>query len=212
MTKSSSKGFWEILDYAPLFLAVCMYSANAQTCAPAGITVPQEFTEVSPAPAVTTWPTKYAPVQAPWNGGIQSGCTVVPNASVNVVLYRAWGGGSATGSGNYSQRLGGWWSLQNPITQYPTVTDWRVSNAVCPTFNTATTVTMCTLKPGTKVVIGYTQSLYYQATPGYAECVYPQNNKTLQISVANYPVDAAFVDSCADKGSDIPVPVTWLGR
>ncbi|MFZ3017650.1 MAG: hypothetical protein WA056_04210 [Gallionella sp.] len=192
--------------------AVFAHNADAQTCASAGITVPPEFIEVTQAPSVATWPTKYAPVQAPWNGGIQTGCTVMPNASMQVALYRAWGGGSAAGTGNYSQRMGGWWSLQNPITQYPTVTDWRAANAVCPTFNTATTVTMCTLKPDTKVVIGYTQSIYYQATPGYAECVYPQNNKALQVSVSNYPVNTAFADACADTSKDIPVPVQWLGR
>lgn len=211
MVKNRSPSIGKVLGYASLFLAACMHNANAQTCASAGITVPQEFTEVSPTQTVPAWPAQYAPVQAPWNGGVQTGCTVVPNAGTQVVLYRAWGGGSATSSGNYAQKMGGWWSLQNPITQYPTVTDWRVANAVCPTFNTATTVAKCALKPGTQVVIGYTQSLYYQATPGYAECVYPPN-KTLQISVANYPVNSAFVDGCTDKDSDIPVPVTWLGR
>ena len=193
-------------------LAAFIHNGYAETCASVGITVPAGFTEVSPTQATAAWPKPYAPVQAPWNGGIQSGCTVVPNASANVVLYRAWGGGSATGTGNYSQRLGGWWSLQNPIAQYPNVTDWRAANAVCPTFNTATTVTMCTLKPDTQVVIGYTQSIYYQATPGYAECVYPQNNKALQVSVANYPVNTAFENNCADTSKDIPTPTTWLGR
>jgi len=195
-----------------LGLLACAHNAIGQTCASAGITVPPGFTEVSPAPTVAAWPSKYAPVQAPWNGGIQAGCTVAPKASTQVVLYRAWGGGSATGTGNYSQRLGGWWSLQNPVTQYSTVTDWRAANAVCPTFNTATTVTVCTLKADTKVVIGYTQSIYYQATPGYAECVYPQNNNALQVSVSNYPVNTAFVGDCAESSKDIPVPVNWLGR
>jgi hypothetical protein len=201
-----------LLGCFALFLAVCMHNAHAQPCASAGITVPQEFAEVSAEQTIPTWPTKYAPVQAPWNGGIQNGCVVEPKADMNVVLYRAWGGGSATGMGNYAQRLGGWWSLQNPISQYPSVTDWRVTNAVCPTFNTATTVTQCTLKPGTKVIIGYTQSVYYQATPGYAECVYPQNNRALQVSVPNYPVNTAFVDGCVENSKDIPAPVTWLGR
>lgn len=209
---NSNKALWKTLGYVALCVVVCQSNANAQTCAAVGITVPDGFTEVSATQAVPTWPTQYAPVQAPWNGGIQTGCTVAPKANTQAVLYRAWGGGGATGTGNYSQRLGGWWSLQNPLSQYSNVSDWRVANAVCPTFNTATSVTQCTLKPGTQIVIGYTQSIYYPATPGYAECVYPQNNKALQVSVANYPVDSAFVDGCADQSKDIPVPLKWLGR
>lgn len=189
-----------------VLLAAGMPGANAQDCAAAGIAVPPEFTEVIPAPAVAAWPTRYAPVQASWNGGIQAGCTVMPNANMKAVLYRAWGGGSETGTGNYSQRLGGWWSLQNPIAQYPNINEWRAANAVCPTFNTATTVTPCTLKPNTQVVIGYTQSIYNPATPGYAECIYPQDNMAMQVSVANYPVDTAFENGCADKSTDIPTP------
>jgi hypothetical protein len=210
--KSTNRGYLNWLGCLALFLAVGMHDANAQTCSSAGIAVPQGFTEVSPAPAVATWPTKYAPVQAPWNGGIQAGCVVEPKADTAVVLYRAWGGGSATGAGNYSQRLGGWWSLQSPTSQYRSVTDWRVANAVCPTFNTATTVTKCTLKPGTKVVIGFTQSIYAAATPGYGECVYPQDNKTLQVFVPSYPVNTAFIDGCTNQGADVPAPVEWLGR
>lgn len=195
-----------------VLLATCWNNASAQTCAEAGISVPPEFTEISAAPPVPAWPTKYAPVQAPWNGGIQAGCTVTPNAGAKVTLYRAWGGGGATGGGGYSQRLGGWWSLQNPLSQYQNVTEWRSANAVCPTFNTATTVTACTLKPGTRVIIGYTQSLYYPATPGYMECLYPANSTAMQVSVSNYPVNTAFVNGCADTGTDISVPVSWLGR
>ncbi|MDX8400917.1 MAG: hypothetical protein R8K20_11830 [Gallionellaceae bacterium] len=171
--------------------------------------MPQGFVEVTPTQTAASWPTQYAPVQAPWNGGIQSGCTVTPKSNVEVLLYRAWGGG---GKASYASRLGGWWSLQNPSAEYTDVDEWRAENAVCATFNTATTITKCTLKSGTQVIIGYTQSIYNPPTPSYAECVYPDNNTSLQVSVQNYPVDTAFVNGCEDKGSDAPTPAKWLGR
>lgn len=153
-----------VKNHTLLCLAILLagtHNVYAQTCESAGIDVPQGFVEVAPTQTAASWPTQYAPVQAPWNGGIQSGCTVTPKTNVEVLLYRAWGGG---GNASYASRLGGWWSLQNPSAEYTDVDEWRAENAVCATFNTATTITKCTLKSGTQVIIGYTQSIYNPST------------------------------------------------
>jgi|GEM_PF-4564982 len=115
-------------------------------------------------------------VAEPEKGGIASGKLL--RITDDVEVYRMWngpdGGLNAYGGSN---RLGPWWTAERPSG---TDQDYRAKNAICPAWNELKWVAKCTLKKGTLIAIGPTQS---------ARCpsgeFYPANN-TQQIYVDNY--------------------------
>lgn len=115
-------------------------------------------------------------IAEPEKGGISSGKLL--RITDDVEVYRMWngpdGGLNAYGGSN---RLGPWWTAERPSG---TDQDYRAKNAICPGWNELKWVAKCTLKKGTLIAIGPTQS---------ARCstgeFYPANN-TQQIYVDNY--------------------------
>lgn len=143
------------------------------SCESVGVTLPAGFAD-APGVPLPSWPTAYAPVQAPWNGGVQHGESCVAQTTGEVVVYRVFGGPAG--------QMGYWWSPSNPTTRYGGASEWRSANAVCASFNDATQLAACTLPTGTAVYLGPTQSIV-TVTDGAVSCLYPANDVALQINL-----------------------------
>jgi hypothetical protein len=110
-------------------------------------------------------------------GGISSGILVRLTDDMDV--YRMWNGPNA-GINEYgtSNRIGAWWTAERPSGK---AKDYRIKNAVCEDWNTLTWVARCTLKKGSIVAVGPTQSTKCKKNGEN----YSANN-TQQIYVDNY--------------------------
>ncbi len=136
-------------------------------------------------------------IKPPGQGGISSG--VLVRLLEEVPVYRLWNGPEAP-LNDYggTNRIGAWWSADKPAGK---VFDYRRQNAICQEWNTLAWAVKCTLKPGTLVAVGPTQSANCRTGDHFAA------NPTLQLYVDN--LAARFV-SCpkvaADKAArDFPV-------
>jgi len=117
-------------------------------------------------------------------GGVCAGKVFVVQQELRV--YRLWDSSRA-----YSV-YGRWWSLTRPAGSRDA---YRADYAICPAWSALDRLTSCTIRPGTLIVIGPTQS---------AACdtgAYPKSAKN-QVYVRN---DAAkgqlLVTDCRDEGS-----------
>ena len=165
------------------------------SCASVGVTLPAGFSEAQDV-ALPIWPTPYAPVQAPWNGGVQNGKSCVARTTSDVVIYRVFGGPAG--------QMGYWWSPNNPTALYAGASEWRAANAVCASFNDATQLAACTLPIGTAVYLGPTQSIV-TVTDGAVSCLYPANDVALQINLTK-----ALPDTTPCTVED--TPPEWRGK
>ena len=75
-----------------------------------------------------------------------------PNA--DIVIYRAWN------STNPGSKLGSWWALYEPAGA---VADYREDYEICYQWSPLDKMVRCTLKAGTKVVVGNGQSAFCSA-------------------------------------------------
>jgi hypothetical protein len=109
-------------------------------------------------------------------GGISSGILVQLTDDIDV--YRMWDGPDS-GLNEYgtTNRIGAWWTADRPSGK---VNDYRVKNAICPDWNTLKWVAKCTLKKGSLVAVGPTQSASCKTGESYSA------NNTQQIYVDNY--------------------------
>ncbi len=86
-------------------------------------------------------------------GNIKTADLVV--ATQDLPIYRAYSKKPFTCSGAApAAQYGAWWSFQSPKSKH----DYRVRNAVCPSWNDFSMKETCTLKKGTVVAVGPTQS------------------------------------------------------
>lgn len=85
----------------------------------------------------------------PGKGGVCQGQIYMAKADSQVKIYRAWN------STNPQSRLGLWWAFNKPaglIAQY------REDYQICYQWSPLDKLVSCTLKPGTKIVVGTGQS------------------------------------------------------
>ena len=117
-------------------------------------------------------------------GGICSGKTFQVNKPLRV--YRLWDTQVA------ESQFGSWWALTQPAGSRDA---YRQEYAICPTWSALNRMTSCTVKLGTVIVIGTTQSVQcedgsYGVSP--SSQVFMKNNATAgQLAVEN----------CRDEGS-----------
>ena len=71
-------------------------------------------------------------------------------ADAKVVLFRAWN------STNPKSQLGNWWAFDQPMGK---VAEYRKDYAICYQWTPLDMLVQCTLKPGTRVVVGTGQSI-----------------------------------------------------
>ena len=69
--------------------------------------------------------------------------------NAQITIYRSWN------STNPNSQMGNWWAAKQPQGR---VADYRVDYEICYQWSPLDMMTQCTLKPGTKVVIGTGQS------------------------------------------------------
>ncbi len=107
-------------------------------------------------------------------GGISSGILVRLTDDMDV--YRMWDGPNSAVKSN---RIGAWWTAERPSGK---AEDYRIKNAVCKDWNDLTWVAKCTLKKGSLVAVGPTQSMNCEKSGKN----YSANN-TQQLYVDNSP-------------------------
>lgn len=129
-------------------------------------------------------------IKPPGDGGISSG--VLVRLTDDVTVYRLWNGPTAKlNAYGGTNRLGAWWTADKPNG---TRDDYRRNNAICEDWdNQLAWEVKCTLKKGTVVAVGPTQSANCRQGPSF------QANPTLQIYVDN--TASRFV-SCPKVESD----------
>jgi hypothetical protein len=115
----------------------------------------------------------------PKKGGLCQGQVYQTKKDTRVIVYRAWN------STNPSSQMGNWWAFHIPEGK---VSQYRSDYEICYQWSPLDTMTHCTLKADTKVVIGTGQS---------AECspylLYPASTK-IQIYIKDA---ASSVADCA---------------
>lgn len=97
-------------------------------------------------------------VGAPGQGKLCTGRVYQVTAPITV--YRVW-----TAAKAYTQ-LGGWWSLTAPVGPAQA---YRADNAICAEWSALDTVSSCTIKLGTHIVIGPGQSADCEGDADYAQ-------------------------------------------
>ena len=111
-----------------------------------------------------TLPPKVAVTPGPDKGGVVAGDIVV--AQQDVTVYRAYASGKfACSLLDPAAEFGGWWSLE-PLGGDKAA--YRKKVAVCPSWNDFGKQVKCTLKKGSAVIIGATQSA--RCVPGPNAC------------------------------------------
>lgn len=130
-------------------------------------------------------------IKEPGLGGISSG--VLVRLTEDVPVYRLWNGPKAKlNDYGATNRIGSWWSVDKPAGN---VNDYQRANAICREWNDLAWEVKCTLKKGTVVAVGPTQSANCKTGDSF------QANSTQQIYVDN--VASRFV-SCPKVESDNP--------
>jgi hypothetical protein len=117
-------------------------------------------------------------------GGICAGKTFKVNQAL--LVYRLWDGQIA------ASQYGSWWALTRPSGSRDA---YRQDYGICPNWNALNRLTACTVKPGTVIVIGSTQSVQcddgsYGVSP--SSQVFIKNNAT---------ADQLAVENCQDLGA-----------
>jgi len=113
----------------------------------------------------------------PDKGGLCQGQVYLSKTEVEIPLYRAWN------STNPNSRLGNWWAFDMPAGKVAT---YRTDYEICYQWSPLDKLETCTLKPGTRVVVGTGQS---------AQCS----------QYLSYPVSKAqqiFIDDAAEALAD----------
>lgn len=87
----------------------------------------------------------------PLKGKLCQGQVYESKQATEVVIYRAWN------STNPGSKLGRWWALYEPSGA---VADYREDYEICYQWSPLDKMERCTLKPGTKVVVGNGQSAF----------------------------------------------------
>jgi len=82
-------------------------------------------------------------------GKLCQGRTYKSKEGAETILFRAWN------STNPASRFGKWWAFQNPSGK---VSDYRADYEICYQWSPLDKLVSCTLKPGTRVVVGTGQS------------------------------------------------------
>lgn len=130
-------------------------------------------------------------IKEPGQGGIASG--VLLRLTDDVPVYRLWNGPDAKlNAYGGTNRIGSWWSADKPAGN---VTQYQRANAICQEWNDLAWEVKCTLKKGTVIAVGPTQSANCKIGDSF------QANPTQQIYVDN--VASRFV-SCPKLESDNP--------
>lgn len=106
-----------------------------------------------------------------------------------VVVYRVW-----DASRPYTS-VGSWWSFDSP--QGPRDA-YRAQNEICPDWSALNKVSMCTIKPGSKIVVGPGQSAKCSADLTYPTS--PANQVFIPNDTRNNMV---YVENCTE-GEDWP--------
>lgn len=86
---------------------------------------------------------------SPDKGKLCQGQVYQSQSGVPITIYRAWN------STNPNSKLGAWWAFQIPAGE---VSQYRSDYEICYQWSPIDKLVSCTLKPGTKVVVGNGQS------------------------------------------------------
>lgn len=114
-------------------------------------------------------------------GGVCVGKVLVAKEAVKV--YRVYDGSRST------SMYGRWWALSKPSGARDA---YRESYAICKNWSALDRLVSCTLKPGTQIVIGTTQSINCD------DGAYPKS-ANLQVYVPNTPA-TLWVENCQEEG------------
>jgi hypothetical protein len=148
-----------------------------------GIACVGQVPEAVPGLAGDSNDTLIAAARAPSDkGGV---CTAAAfTATGPLRVYRVYD--SARGN----PAFGRWWSLTPPQDSRE---QYRAAYAICPEWSTLDRLVVCNLKPGTKIVLGTTQSVQCE-TAAYLKTA------DIQVYIPNdWQTQTAFVDDCEDK-------------
>lgn len=114
-------------------------------------------------------------------GALCQGQVYQSTASAKVVLYRAWN------STNPGSQFGNWWAFSRPEGA---VAAYRTDYEICYQWSPLDMLVQCTLKPGTRVVVGTGQSAQCSQFLTYpvsaAQQVYVDQAQTVLADCATY--------------------------
>ncbi|HEX5057555.1 MAG TPA: hypothetical protein VFX02_13795 [Gammaproteobacteria bacterium] len=97
---------------------------------------------------------------------------------------------------------GRWWSLKRPRQSRE---QYRASYAICPEWSALDRLISCRLKPGSRIVLGTTQSMQCKDT------AYPKSSD-IQVYIPNdVNTQAVYVDNCVEE-EPWPLPVVVNSR
>lgn len=118
-------------------------------------------------------------------GGLCAGEVMVAGEGVRV--WRVW-----DGSKDYT-RLGRWWSLERPAGPRDA---YRAEYAICPSWSALDQLVSCTVTPGSKLVVGTTQSAACEDGTTLPKTA------SLQVFIPNDGrANVFFVQDCQDEGA-----------
>ncbi|OUS11381.1 hypothetical protein A9Q89_09050 [Gammaproteobacteria bacterium 53_120_T64] len=86
---------------------------------------------------------------SPNKGKLCQGQVYKSKEDTQIIIYRAWN------STNPNSKFGAWWAFQEPSGD---IAKYRSDYEICYQWSPLDTLVSCTLKPGTKVVVGTGQS------------------------------------------------------
>lgn len=178
-----------LLFYA--LLTGCNCQQSAPIFLPAALIGKVEVVETCPTSRVENCESEILKqaIKEPGQGGISSG--VLLRVTEDVAVYRLWNGPHAK-LNDYggTNRIGAWWSADKPSGKGG---DYRRNNAICKEWNDLTWEVKCTLKKGTTIAVGPTQSANCKDGDSFPA------NPTLQIYVDNV---ASRFASCPKVASE----------
>jgi hypothetical protein len=124
-------------------------------------------------------------------GGLCEGIVleVAANLEEPIPVYRVW-----DQSKSYTE-IGRWWAFEEPKGPRST---YREDYDICPAWSALDKMTVCTLKPGARIVVGPGQGTFCEASGRYL-APSPEN----QVFIPNDTrIDEVWVESCSE-------PVPW---
>lgn len=123
----------------------------------------------------------------PDKGGLCQGQVYESKTQTSVTLYRAWN------STNPNSQFGHWWAFSKPSGQ---VTTYRADYAICYQWSPLDKLVTCTLKPGTRVVVGTGQSAqcsqYLTYPVSAAQQIYIDNAQNALADCRNYSAEFSW--------------------
>jgi hypothetical protein len=145
-----------------------------------------------------TLPPVTAIIPGAGKGGVTKGDIVV--AQQDVTVYRAWSKGPFSCAFTPpAGEFGGWWSLE-PLGNKAT---YRKANAICPSWNDFTMKVSCTLKKGTAIIVGPTETASCTAGPHSCSSApasftvsYPRSTTAQVFINTRSPDRAKFLTNC----------------